>query len=392
MKKEVLVILALLILVIAGSRLIPFPAPVGRGDFVAYWSASYLLAHSQNASDPDLLLQVEQEKTGRDQDYVLMTWNPPWLLALLLPYTLFSFQQATWLWLLTNIALIFASVILVWRTTARTETIRRFYWIALPVAFAFSPTLIALIMGQVNTLVLCGIATFLYLASKERYFTAGASLVLTLVKPHLVYITLPLVLLAAVVKKTYWHILAGLGAAAAGLLAVVFFLRPAFVVDYGRTVMGSRLVEWATPTLGGILAETLGWNWAKLMGVVVLPLVVAWWWRRRQQVEIETLVGISLVISVVTAPFGWGYDVVVLLVPIIQMIVWVLEGRFPRLQAGALVALLLLVDGLSFYQRAVKTNEVYYFWLPLAIALLYLWAQTRLNAYRRVQVGELTTS
>lgn len=375
-KKALVLVLALGLLTLVLTGPIPVPPSIGRGDFRAYWSAAYLLANSQNFADPDLLLAAEQVHTGWQRDFAVITWNPPWLLALLLPYATVSFTRATWLWLLTNIVLIYTASVWVWLASSREDKVRRQAWVAPLIAFVYSPALITLLMGQVSSLVFFGLAAFLYLEAGNRHLLAGASLALPLVKPHLVYITLPVILLRAAVRRQ-WSLWLGLATTLVGLTLLVFLLRPAFLADYTRTVGGGSLLTWETPTLGGILAATWGWQGVKLMGVVLLPLAVGLWWRGRQALSARTLLDVTLLASVITAPFGWGYDAVVLLIPLLQIVVWLVEGRFGRGESLGLVAALLLINAVSFYQRSITVNELYYFWLPLAIAAVYLYAHQR---------------
>jgi len=377
-KKALVVVLALVLLTLVIAGPIPVPPSIGRGDFRAYWSAAYLLANSQNFADPDLLLAAEQAHTAWQQDFAVITWNPPWLLALLLPYAVAPFTRATWLWLLTNIVLIFTGSVWVWLASTWGKDAQRMAWVAPLIAFVYSPALITLLMGQVSSLVFFGLAAFLYLEARNSRWLAGASLALPLVKPHLVYITLPIILLQATFKRQ-WSLLLGLATTLLGLTLLVFLLRPAFLADYARTVGGGSLLNWETPTLGGILAATWGWQGIKLMGIVLLPLAVALWWRGRQAISTRTLVDVTLLLSVITAPFGWGYDAVVLLIPLLQIIVWLVEGRFGRIESVGLVTALLLINAISFYQRSITINELYYFWLPLAIAAIYLYARQRVQ-------------
>jgi hypothetical protein len=288
------------------------------------------------------------------------------------------FIRATWLWLLTNIVLIFTGSVWVWLASTRGTDAQRLAWVAPLIAFVYSPALITLLMGQVSSLVFFGLAAFLYLEARNSRRLAGASLALPLVKPHLVYITLPIILLQATFKRQ-WSLLLGLATTLLGLTLLVFLLRPAFLADYARTVGGGSLLNWETPTLGGILAATWGWQGVKLMGIVLLPLAVALWWRGRQAISTRTLVDVTLLLSVITAPFGWGYDAVVLLIPLLQIIVWLVEGRFGRIESVGLVTALLLINAISFYQRSITINELYYFWLPLAIAAIYLYARQRVQ-------------
>ena len=282
---------------------IPIPRTIGLGDFRAYWSAAFLLAHSENFTDADNLFEVERTETGWQRDFVVSTWNPPWLLALLLPYTLVSFTRAIWLWLLTNFLLIFVGSVLVWRTAAQTEYSKKLSVFAPVIGLFFLPTLAALHMGQVNTLVFFGLALYLFFDEQKRPFSAGMGLALTLIKPHLVYITVPLLLLNAL-RKREWSLFWGMAAALGGLSLIVFVLRPSFLSDYMTTVSSTPLLAWQTPTVGGYLAATLGWEWAKLMGVVILPAAIGLWWRQRDRIDTLTLVAASLLLSLPTAPFG----------------------------------------------------------------------------------------
>ncbi|MCP5095081.1 MAG: DUF2029 domain-containing protein [Chloroflexi bacterium] len=366
--------LLLILLIYALVAPIPIPRSTGIGDFRAYWSAAYLLADSQNFADPDLLYATEQEHTDWTGTFSVVTWNPPWLLTLLLPFALVSFWRAAWLWMLTNILLVFVGSVMIWQTTAVSPKSRRWGPLAPLFGLLFTPTLVALHMGQINTLVFFGIASYLYFYQKERPFIAGAALVLTLVKPHLVYITIPLLFLDAL-RKREWRMIAGTGVMLVGLTAVVFLLRPDFLIDYSSTVSGGNLLAWETPTLGGILALLFGWQGFKLMGILFLPLSIWLWWQYKDQITHNSLVAISLLVSVITAPFGWNYDVIVLLMPLLQLIVWLFEGKYGRLQTIFIATLLILVDWLVIRQRTRGMSELYLFWFPLSLAAIYLWAR-----------------
>lgn len=374
--------LAIVILLVILTSWIPVTAPASYGDYQAYWSASYLLAHSQNFADLDLLLQVEQTKTGWTHDFVMSTWNPPWLLVLLIPYTWLPFQQAAWLWLFTNISLVFAASLLSWRVFHGPDREAKRDWTALLLAFSFVPTLLAIFVGQVDTLVYFGLAGFLYFYLKKEQFTAGAVLALTLVKPHLVYVTLPIVLLIAA-REGQWRVWWGLGSVIVLLTAVAFGLRPAFVLDYGRSMAASSILSWQTPTLGGILTLLWGWNWSKWIGLLILPLTVGLWHWRPDWGTLLTWVNGTLLLSLFTAPFGWGYDAIVLLLPILQMAAWAVTGYLGQRKASLLFLFLLIMDLVLLRLRLQGINEVYYFALPVVVAGLYIWVQISLKAPKR---------
>ncbi|MCB9418821.1 MAG: DUF2029 domain-containing protein [Ardenticatenaceae bacterium] len=376
------IIVAALALLVWLTAIIPSTAPASYGDFQAYWSASYLLAHSQNFTDLDLLLQIEQTHTGWTQDFVMSTWNPPWLLVLLIPYTWLSFRQAAWLWLLTNISLVFTASVLSWRVNCWINLEAKRDWIPLLMAFLYVPTLVAIFVGQVNTLIYFGLAGFLYFYLANKPFTAGAMLALTLVKPHLVYVTLPIVMLIAA-RERRWRVWWGLGSLVVLLTGIAFGLRPTFVLDYGRSMATSSILSWQTPTLGGILTLLLGWDWSKWIGVVILPLTIGLWFWWPDKGTLLTWLNGTLLISLFTAPFGWGYDAIVLLLPILQMAAWAVTGHLKQLNAILLFLSLLIVNLVLLRLRLQGINEVYYFGLPVVIAGLYMWAQSRLKVPER---------
>lgn len=380
-----LILVVLLLILVAALLFGPVPDfRVGRGDFTGYWSASYLLSQGENFSNIQRLDQVERELTGWRNEYTMITWNPPWLLSLLLPFTFLSFPRASWLWLLINIILIFASAIMVWLTLSRHEQIRRRFWIILPFTFLFFPSLNAVYLGQVNILVLFGLSLFLFLEKRNHLLSSGAALALTTVKPHLVYVTLPILLLRALYRRN-WRLIGGFALPIILLTTVTFVLRPTFLAEYFQTANEGNLLNWQTPTAGGILAATFGWHWAKLMGLIILPLMILWWRQYGQALKTAQLLQITLIVSVMTAPFGWTYDQVVLLIPLLQIVVWVLDGRYISIEQTALLISLVAIDVIVWYERMHVQSEVEMFWVPIAIGLAYAWAFWR----RQKKVQEL---
>lgn len=343
---------------------------VGKGDYRAYWSASYLLRQGQNFADPTRLYEIEHELTHLEANYSFMTWNPPWLLVLLEPYTFVSFDQSSWWWLLTNLALAYIGFTLLGHHLATERATRR--WIPLLGALLLlsPPTLAGLMSGQVNFLVLFGLAMFVIQWDRGRDGPAGAALALTMIKPHLVYLTLPLIWLESI-RLRRWRVGLGFLLVLCGLTAVALIQRPTFVFDYAGTMASGSLLDWQTPTLGGWLDLAMGWRWAKLMGIAVLPIAVILW-RFGPQREMSRLVETTLLLSVMTAPFGWSYDQVLILIPVLHAVVDLMEGGLPRALSRLWAVLLIALDVALFYLRTRIQNEVYYFWVPPLLLAIYL--------------------
>ncbi|MCP4358996.1 MAG: DUF2029 domain-containing protein [Chloroflexi bacterium] len=385
MKKIVLAVFALIILIYLFLGPIPIPINLGRIDFTAYWSTAYLLARSENFSDSNTLLTVEQTWAMWDGDFPIKAWNPPWLLPLLLPYTLVPFQRAVWLWFNSNIILVFTASVMAWISSANKESVSKRAWLAPLISFVFAPLLTGLYMGQVNTLVYFGLAAMLYFADRNRLLLSGSALTLTIVKPHLVYVTIPILLLSAVYKKE-WRFVAGFLGTLLGLTAVTFALRPSFIGEYIASSTSNNLLSWQTPTLGGILNFLFGWEEAVLMSLLVLPLSIIWWWTQKDRLLLTELTHITVFISIITAPFGWGYDAIILMIPILQIIVWVFEGHYSRTMNILLIGSLVLIDVSAIYQRTRMNNEVFAFWLPIILAFLYLLARRQKGLFSQLNV------
>lgn len=368
-----LVLTAAVILVAVQS---PLPPSIGVSDFRAYWSASYLLQHGDNFASPAALFRVEQDLTLWSGTFPIATWNPPWLLVLLEPYTFAPFSRAVWWWLLTNIALVLAAAVGAWHCSARSDRTRRLAYVAWLVAFGFSPTLVALVAGQVSIIVFVSLALFLMFHARRRDGLAGASLALATVKPQLVYVLVPIALLDAA-RNRRWNVLIGFAGVLAVSVALALLQRPSFVGEYAAAMASGNLLGYASPTIGAWVAGGLGWGWARLMGIVILPLAALVWWHSGSRWRMRTVVDATLLLSVVAAPFAWSYDFVVLLVPLLTVFAWIADGLVSRVESAAIVGALVAADLVSFVQRTLPLDEAYFVWLPLVVAIVYIFAANR---------------
>ena len=77
--------------------------PIGFHDFQGYWGASSLLASGERFNDHTLLLDLQRSLNTDVTDTAIMTWNPPWILALLIPLANLPFYDAALIWLLGTI-------------------------------------------------------------------------------------------------------------------------------------------------------------------------------------------------------------------------------------------------------------------------------------------------
>lgn len=382
--KFVLILSGLILLIFIIVNYVKLPIGMGQADFRGYWSASYLLAHSQNFGDDDLLQQVQKEQTDFDRDYVIKTWNLPWILVWFIPYTFVTFSQAVSLWLFTNVLVLQASMMGSWKILMRAApTLNKRGWILpLLTAILFPSTLVALLFGQVNIIVLGGLVGFLYFYQRAQDINAGVALALTTLKPHLVYLALPIILVQLLLERR-WRVMGAAAVTVLGSTAVLFLLRPTFLSEYLASTGGGNLFTWETATLTTYLSIKLNWLWIRLIGILLVPLALLLWWRLRSRISFSHTLQVAVLVSIITMPFGWSYDYVLLLFPMAQMWAWLGQGLRTRGETAVVIAILFLSFYITYLQRIQTPSELYFFWIPLLIAALYAY-----TAYRRLPVPE----
>jgi len=355
--------------------------PIGVSDFNAYWSAARLFWEGRNPCDLAALLAMERAHFDPDRQVVMPTWNPPTMWVFMLPLAWLPAQIARAVWLLFNILLVLVSCVLLGAVYLPPRRLGPLLTYLLLAAF-FPPVLLAVLVGQITFLVLFGVAVALFLIRREGWFWAGAVLILTSVKPHLVLLVGPYLMGYAALRHK-WTGWLGLAAAGAACLGVLFILRPGWLSDFGG-VLNDPPADWATPTLGGILNLYGAGAWVRYVGIAGLlfvPILLRW----VEQVPVERAVALLTLITLPTTFFGWSYDHSLLLVPIAQIVSWL----FGPLQAvgarWAVMGAIILVLIVNLVQRAMETNDVYYFWVPLAWGGIYAlswWAVRRIGDSR----------
>lgn len=357
------------------------PDWIGAVDFRPYWSSTYLLAHGQDFSDPSNMDTVERTMTDWDEEYTMIAWFLPTGNLALLPYSLLPFKDATYYWLITNVIIIIISSVKIWdRSTSHS-------WIPLVGSFSFSMTLLSLIFGQVNTMVLLGVVLFLFFVETKNDYAAGASLILTTIKPHLVILVLPLLLLDTIRQKR-WHTIFGFAAAVAGSVIVLFLLYPAWPVSFFDLITSGLRSFRETPTLSGLMVvlniPSIGkWIWA-----IALFASLATWCQYGKNWNQKTMVDISIIVGLMVAPVGWSYDQIMLLIPVIHMLEWVANRSLAVGSARIIVLLLVTVNLITFYERALKPRDVWFFWVPLAVGCIYWYAYRHKTSRSTAQITQ----
>ena len=368
----------LLVVLLAGLFfLIPtVGTPVGQGEFRAYWSASYLLAHRENMYDGDQILRVQTTYTGFTGDKPFLTLSPPWTVLILIPFTFLSFARAAWIWLSINTLLLGASAILLWQIASIQNAVRKHIWIPLLAAYAFSMNLTAIANGQTTVFVLAMIAVFLTCEQKRYDLLAGITIAATLVKPQIVFVTLVVIALY-VLRTRRWQMAIGFGGTVVLTALVLWAIRPSWLQDYLASAATANLLGWESSNLGGILFLMTGWIGVRFLSLIAVPLVVLACMRWGTKQNFRIFIDASLLLSLITAPYGFSYDQTTLLVPILTLLALGVRGVFQTWDRIAIAGALVTANVLSYYQRVTTSNDVYFFWLPLFIGVIYVYCIAR---------------
>lgn len=369
----------LILLLAAFILLFPVTLPDGAGDLdlQAYWGSSYLFAHGQDFSNYNALGNVQHTLTNRTQSDTQYAWFSPIGNVALLPFTFIPFTRAVYYWLILNVVIFFYSTMLLW------DQADKRVWIPLVAVFSFALTLISLIFGQINSLEVLGLALFLSLSKSNRHYLAGASLVLTTIKPHLVIITLPILFLDLLRKKE-WKTLVGFFVALAACFVILFAFYPPWMQSFWTVISSGMSTVRETPTINGLLVLVNEFTIGKLIWLITLVAGIVWWCLRGQNWNRRTFIDISVTLGLIVSPIGWSYDQVMLIFPVLTLLAWTVNNKLPKQTARAVIAVLIIGNIAAYYLRTFTPSDVWFFWVPMIVLGLYLGSIKQLNSFQSV--------
>jgi hypothetical protein len=288
--------------------------PLQLTDFICYWAAGNLYDHGGKPYSLTSQLVV-QRQLGWPLMYPFPLMSPPWSLPFIGLMSLPSFHTARMLWFSVCLALNFLAAYLLWKYFGG-ETKK--VWISFVATLTFLPMAWADYYCQISPLMLVGLASFLLLLRRERYWLAGVATLLLGFKPHLLYLFF-LALLFWIVTNRRWSILGGAfaGYTTFTLLAWIFNQH---ALDYLTVTSGAAMqIDCG---LGGALRLLLGpqhtWlQWVPtLFGFIWFPI---YWRKHRQGWDWNQRLPLILAVSVGTAPYYWAHDFILIFPVIIQL-------------------------------------------------------------------------
>jgi hypothetical protein len=343
-------------------------------DSIAYWAAADLLLHRQNPYAAESVLALERTQ-GYAPAKPLVLRTPPWSVWMVLPLGWLDAYWAWVAWLAILIAALVISMRLSWRMYGDAPRPSNVFLVA---GYLFAPVAACLVGAQMGIVLLLGIVLFLLL-EEDHPFLAGAALLIPFAKPHIFALLWP-VLAVWIVTRKRWPLVSGMAAAffIANSIAVVF--DPAIFQHYREMLQQQAIQYQFIPALSGMLRLLFfrRFFWVQFVPLGLGLLWSAWFYWKNRHVWKWREHGLALlVVSVLTTPYCWITDEVVLLPAILQSVLWLNRAQLKiRSQLVILVFVCLDFLMLLILRAQVPPSTGIYFWSSLVWFSWYWYASS----------------
>lgn len=354
-----------------GSDILPI------GDTVSYWATGKLILRGDNPYSVEevLLIQSEiKELQTSPLNEISMNLYPPWTIPFSIPLGFFNYSFSRLLWLLSHMLIIVLCVKVIWSLYGGSS---KMFFLSYLITFLFAPTILVLMIGHNTPLVLLGTVGFLYFTQKSKtnpwnYFLAGVFVSYVSIKPQILYL-LFFALIIWIIKNRAWLVILGGLSMISILTLITLAFDPQVINHYWITFSDYKFGTWATPTIGLFLRLTFGLekDWLQILPIVFGFVWLLYYWRKHQKTwDWLEQMPILLFVSVITSPYVWTYDLVVLLIPVIAIVAEISRTRFSW-QSALFISFLILINILVFYSHRIF-EDFWFVWFAPVLLIWYL--------------------
>lgn len=348
------------------------PAYLNADDFFHFWVSGNQNFHGLNPFDPQTIERMRSQEGGIPiQTTISVTLNPPWVISVFMPFGLLDYSISRMIWLILTIGIIQLSAQVLWQVYSGGQNKR---WFGILAVFIFSPTISALEKGQITIFALLGLTGFLYfIIIKRNDWLAGACLSLVSFKPQLVLLFW-LALLIWVIQQRHWKILLGVIIAILFLTIVTILFNPLVLQQYFTMLHSYSISDWANPTIGSYLR--FFWLGIDKFWLQYLPSLIGavwflyYWYHHYKLWDWANELPIILLASLITSPYAWTYDQVILIPAIIQATIWIVVDW--KRYSTVIIAISYLALNLLNLLLHTKLDEFWFIWLAPTLLILYL--------------------
>ncbi len=347
-------------------------ARVHSVDLTVYWCSFKLFLSTSNPYDAHSML-LEQQKlspvaTGN------MAWNPPLIFVLLGPFFWMSIDRVRVLWSFVTTLCAILTAFLTFELAGKRP--RSALWIFLPITFC--PFLYEMSVEQISSYLTLIFVISLILFRRGRFGWAGALAGFLAVKPHMFYLPLLWCFAVTLLRKRWYFALGFLGSVsiASALTEVVhpgihsqWISRENWPTQYVGSTLSSLARAVVSP---GISSGVLQLLFPALAGIILLAAVV----KCADVSRLDKYMMLSILLCPITAPYGFVFDQVVLIVPVIAIFAIAASPEVSVVRRRVIVVGLVLTYVTLLTFAAVQICGFALGWYAAPPMILALWALT----------------
>lgn len=350
-------------------------ASVATRDSIQYWATGTLLIHRQNPYSVASVQALESSQ-GYPADRPLMLRTPPWSVWMVLPVGLLSSFWAWAVWLAILFTSLVISIRISWRMYGNGSA--RPPAVFLLAGYLFAPVAACLVAGQMGMVLLLGISLFLLL-EPDRPFLAGAALLIPMAKPHIFALLWPILAVWIIARKR-WSLVGGFAAAFLLAIAIALAFDPAIFQHYREMLQQQAIQREFIPALSGMIRGIFfrRFFWVQFVPTGLGLLWSGWYyWKNRQSWSWRRHGPAVLIVSLLTTPYSWMTDEVVLLPAILQGVVWLNRTKL-RVRSQLVILLFVCLDLLLLLivKAQVAPATGIFFWSSLVWFSWYWYAKS----------------
>lgn len=361
----------------------------GANDFYGRWAgARAYFFQGLNPYSEEVSRQIQMGIYGRldqaDEDQGRLFSYPFYAVFLVGPLTLLPYAWASAVWLvLLEFGLLAALVLILdlyrWRPPPALLALTA-VWTVL-----FYPDARGILLGQLVIIIFLLLVVTLWALAHQRNGLAGMALALATIKPQVVLLVIPLLLLWAVHHRR-WRFMGTFALTLGTLLAASFLMLPSWLGDFIRQAGTYSSYTPASPpwVLTHLIFPALGTP-GEVAITLALLVVLAWaWWRevRSGWLSFHWTLGLTLIISnlvMVRTGTAATTNHVVFLLPLVPLF----RHLYRRAGAPALLAMQIVLF-VSLWVLFLATVEgrhesvVMFLPLPLFMLVVLFWGRRAL--------------
>jgi len=394
-----LIIIVYLLLAYGAYTVFTSQIPSGN-DFYPRWRGTRaLIMEGKDPYSEEVTLEIQQGMYGRpareDEDQVAFAY-PLYVSLPVLPFSFFSYAQAQAVWLSALVLLTLATVIIILTTfdwkPSPSGLVALSLWCLL-----LYPTARSILLGQFSILALALVALALLAVQRGWDSLAGGSLALATIKPQMVFLLVPFLLLSGLGWRRY-RILFGFLAVMAALLLLSSLVLPtwipSFITGLTRYQAYTSIYREGRSPLGVLVHYLLPSELSSLVTLLIslaLGGYLIYVWVKAYRGRGDTFQALFLTIIVtLLVPVQTGTSNQVLL--LIPFMFWLSECSKRRWVATSLSLFLLLGSWFLFLSTFPQRNgehSIMVVPLPL-VALAVLWWRRKGSDGQRIAVGQIS--